>query len=112
MSERKLAHIEIIEDIKPIEGADKIEVAKILGWECVIAKKDNFKGGDMVVYIEVDSILPEKPEYEFLRDRKFRVKTIKLRGQISQGLLLPIYPALTGKPYFGEPRVQIGTDVS
>lgn len=88
--ERKLAHIEEIEWIKPIEGADAIELCGVLGWQCVIAKKDNFKVGDTVVYIEVDSVLPERPEFEFLRDRKFRVRTIKLRGQVSQGLVLPM----------------------
>jgi RNA ligase (TIGR02306 family) len=86
---RNLASVQLIKDIRSIEGADKIEVCDILGWHCVIAKKDNFKIGDKVVYIEVDSIVPEKPEFEFLRDRKFRVKTIKLRGQISQGLVIP-----------------------
>lgn len=88
--ERSLAHIEKIEWIKPIEGADKIELCGILGWQCVIAKKDNFKVGDIVVYIEVDAVLPEAAIFEFLRDRKFRVRTIKLRGQVSQGLVLPI----------------------
>ena len=86
---RNLASVQLIKDIRPIEGADKIEVCDILGWHCVIAKKDNFKIDDKVVYIEVDSIVPEKPEFEFLRDRKFIVKTIKLRGQISQGLVIP-----------------------
>ena len=87
---RKLAHIEKIEWIRPIEGADRIEVCGVLGWECVIAKKDNFKVGDTIIYIEIDSILPERPEFEFLRDRKFRIRTVKLRGQISQGLVLPL----------------------
>lgn len=87
---RKLASIQKIVKISPIEGADKIEVAGVLGWECVVAKKDNFKVGDFIVYIEIDSIVPEKPEFEFLRPRKFRVKTIKLRKQISQGLVIPI----------------------
>lgn len=87
--ERKLAHIEIIESLSPIEGADKIEVAQVLGWQCVV-KKGEFEVGEMVVYIEVDSVMPEKPEYEFLRDRKFRIRTIKLRGQVSQGLVLPL----------------------
>ena len=86
--ERKLAHIEIIEELREIPGADKIEVAKVLGWECVV-KKGEFKKGDIIVYVEVDSVMPEKPEYEFLRDRKFRVRTIKLKGQVSQGLVLP-----------------------
>lgn len=89
MEERKLAHVEIIESLNPIEGADKIEVCTVLGWHLVV-KKDEFKVGDKIVYIEVDSVVPEKPEFEFLRDRKFRVRTIKLRGQISQGLVLPL----------------------
>lgn len=89
MSERKLAHIELITALSPIEKADKIEVATVLGWQCVV-KKEEFKIGDKIIYIEVDSIVPEKPEYEFLRDRKFRVRTIKLRGQVSQGLVIPI----------------------
>lgn len=89
MSERKLAHIEIIEALNPIEGADKIEVAQVLGWQCVV-KKGEFKVGERIIYIEVDSVMPDKPEYEFLRDRKFRIRTIKLRGQISQGLVLPL----------------------
>jgi|WetSurMetagenome_2_1015567.scaffolds.fasta_scaffold61392_2 hypothetical protein len=87
---RKLASIQKILGIKPIEKADVIEVCVIQGWECVIKKSEGFKVGDLVVYIEVDSITPDKPEFEFLRERKFRVRTIKLRGQISQGLVLPI----------------------
>ena len=89
MSERALAHVEQIVDIQPIPNADKIEVATVLGWKVVIAKADNFKIGDKVVYIEIDSRVPERPEFEFLRDRKFRVRTIKLRGQYSQGLIVP-----------------------
>ena len=90
MSERKLAHIETIAEIKPIKGADKIELAYVLGWQCVV-KKGEFKVGDKIIYVEVDSVMPERPEFEFLRDRKFKIKTIKLKGQISQGLVLPIY---------------------
>lgn len=89
MSERKLAHVEIIKNLRPIEGADRIEVAEVLGWECVV-KKGEFNIGDKIIYVEVDSIMPDKPEFEFLRDRKFRIKTIKLKGQISQGLVLPL----------------------
>lgn len=88
--ERKLAHIEKIEWIKPIKDADKIELCGILGWQCVITKKDKFKVGDSVVYIEIDSILPERKEFEFLRERKFRIKTIKLRGELSQGICFPV----------------------
>jgi hypothetical protein len=89
--ERQLATIQVISELRPIPGADNIEVALMsgLGWECVV-KKGEFKKGDIVVYVEVDSVMPDRPEYEFLRDRKFRVKTIKLRGQVSMGLVLPI----------------------
>jgi hypothetical protein len=86
---RKLASVQKILSLTPIEGADKIEMATVLGWELVV-KKGEFNVGDMVVYCEVDSILPEREEFEFLRDRKFRIKTIRLRGQISQGICFPL----------------------
>lgn len=88
-NERSLAHVEIITNIQPIPDAQKIEVATVLGWECVI-KKGEFKIGEKIIYVEVDSVLPDVPEFEFLRDRKFRIRTIKLKGQVSQGLLLPL----------------------
>lgn len=105
MSERMLAHVEQIINIQPIPDADKIEVATVLGWKVVIAKSDNFKVGDKVVYIEIDSKVPERPEFEFLRDRKFRVRTIRLRGQYSQGLILSM-SILGNKDY------DIGADVT
>lgn len=86
---RKLASIRRVAELKPIPGADRIEVALVDGWECVV-KKGEFAVGEQVIYVEIDSIMPEKPEFEFLRDRKFRVRTIKLRKQISQGLVLPV----------------------
>ena len=116
MSERKLAHIELISALSPIEGADNIEVATVLGWQCVV-KKGEFKVGDIIIYVEVDSVMPEKPEYEFLRDRKFRVRTIKLRGQVSQGLVLPlsildIYVKEKGGLKFLKSALQPGDDVT
>lgn len=99
MSERKLVTIEKIEDIRPIVGADAIEVAIVRSWPVVI-KKDQFNVGDWVLYFEIDSFLPIRPEFEFLRKgcykklpsgvEGFRLKTIKLRGQVSQGLLMPL----------------------
>jgi len=101
--ERKLASIRRISDLSPIEGADKIELATIDGWKVVVAKDVNHKIGDLIVYCEVDSFLPIEPEFEFLRkssykkmadgNEGFRLKTIKLRGQISQGLILPLKDA-------------------
>lgn len=86
---RRLATVRVIADKRPIEGADRIETAIVDGWE-VVVKKDEFQVGDKVVYIEIDSIVPEREEFEFLRERKFRVRTIRLRKQISQGLILPL----------------------
>lgn len=95
---RKLATIRKIDDLLPIEGADLILLAKIDGWQCVV-KKSEFKVGDLCVYFEIDSHLPVRPEFEHIRknsfkrmgDREgFRIKTIKLRGQLSQGLALPV----------------------
>jgi len=85
----KLASAERILKIEPIEGADLIQKATVLGWELVI-KKDEFKVGDLAGYIQIDTVAPETPQFEFLRERKFRVRTIKLRKQISQGLLVPL----------------------
>lgn len=80
----------MIRDIQPIPNADRIETATVDGWHVVISKSDNFSVGDSVVYIEIDSKMPPKPEYEFLKSRKYIVKTIKIRGQVSQGLILPL----------------------
>lgn len=88
--ERKLASIQIISDLKPIEGADKIEVATCLGWQCVV-KKGEFKIGDKCIYWEIDSIVDStNPIFEFMKERKFRVKTQKFLKTLSQGLLMPL----------------------
>lgn len=88
-SKRKLASIQTITDLKPIPEADAIEVASVLGWK-VVVKKGEFKVGDKCIYCEIDSILPEAEWTEFLRKNNFRIKTIKLRGQISQGICFPL----------------------
>lgn len=92
---RQLASIQRITDIQPIPGADAIDVATVLGWQ-VVVKKGDFQVGDLAVYVEIDSVLPDLEEYRFLwkfaeqRPNNFRVKTIKLRGQVSQGILFPL----------------------
>jgi len=103
---RKLASIQEISAIKPIEGADAIELVIIKGWQCV-AKKGEFKAHDKCVYFEVDSFLPLEERYEFLRRTSYRnnefmgeglrIKTISMRGEISQGLALPVsaFPEIT-----------------
>jgi hypothetical protein len=87
---RKLASVQKVVKIEPIEGADRIEKCTIEGWEVVVAKSDQFQPDQLVVYFEVDSIVPPKPEFQFLEDRKYRIRTIKLRKQVSQGLVLPL----------------------
>lgn len=97
--QRKLASIRIIDAIEPIPDADAIEVAVLGGWRVVI-KKGEFKPGDLCVYFEIDSFLPTgEPAWQFLVDKSsrtfegvvgHRLRTIKLRGQVSQGLVLPI----------------------
>ena len=96
---RKLASIQRIWSIEPIEGADRIELAHVLGWQCVV-NKGQFSPMELAVYFEVDSFLPIKPEFEFLRSNSYRnsnilgegfkLRTMRFRGKISQGLLLPI----------------------
>ncbi|MCC6370552.1 MAG: RNA ligase (ATP) [Bacteroidia bacterium] len=86
---RKLASIQKILATEAIKDADAIEKATVLGWQLVI-RKGEFKAGDLCVYIEIDSVLPDKPEFEFIRARSNRVKTVKLRGQISQGICFPL----------------------
>jgi RNA ligase (TIGR02306 family) len=97
--ERKLATVKRITDLRPIENADMIELASIGGWNVVVAKNVGHKVGDLVIYCEIDSFLPVREEFEFLRKSSykkmgdqegFRLKTIRLRGQVSQGLILPI----------------------
>jgi len=85
---RKLASIQIITNLVPIENADRIELATVLGWQ-VIVKKGIHSIGELVVYFEIDSILPNIPQFDFL-DGKLRLRTKKLKGVLSQGLVLPI----------------------
>jgi RNA ligase (TIGR02306 family) len=97
---RKLASIRIIDSIGPIDGADAIEVATVGGWK-VVVKKGEFAVGDLAVYLEIDSWVPtelapflskgkEPREFEGIKGE--RLRTVKLRGQLSQGLLLPLEP--------------------
>ncbi len=109
---RKLASIQTIDKLEPIANADAIEKATILGWQCVV-KKGEFKEGDRCVYLEIDSVLPDKPEFEFMRPRKFRVRTIRLRGQISQGLVFPLsFVPEAERKLIEEGDWKLGTDVS
>ena len=95
---RKLVTLRKISDISPIPDADLIEVVTIDGWK-VVTKKGEFAKNDPCLYFEIDSVLPIKSQFEFLRKSSyiktdlyegFRLKTVKLRKQVSQGLVLPL----------------------
>lgn len=108
---RKLASVEKIVDIQPIEGKDKIELTKVLGWN-VVVQKGEFKLGDLCVYIEPDTLLPEKEEFEFLRKRcyskkygGFRIRVMKLGSIYSQGIVFPL-------SILDSTKVKEGQDVS
>ncbi len=118
---RTLASIQQIAAVEPIPGADAILRAHVLGWWVVI-KAGEYVPDDKVVYCEIDSLLPERPEFEFLRKSSFRaavdqgdgfqrpagfrIKTIRLRGQVSQGICFPLSVLPEGTP------TDVGTDVT
>ncbi|MDR0598019.1 MAG: RNA ligase (ATP) [Treponema sp.] len=104
---RSLVTIRRIKAVTAIPESDFLETVHIMGWQCVV-KKGEFKEGDLGVYFEVDSFLPLEPRYEFLRSssyrenddngKGFRIRTAKMRGQLSQGLFLSLsqFPELEG----------------
>jgi len=104
---RSLVTIQKVKEISAIPDSDFLELAHVMGWQCVV-KKGEFKEGDFGVYYEVDSFLPIDERYEFLRTSSyrdnadngegFRIRTMRMRGQLSQGLLLPLdkFPELEG----------------
>lgn len=110
---RKLASIQTVNAVEPIPNADAIERVRVLGW-WVVVKKGEFAVGDRIVYCEIDSLLPERPEFEFLRKNcfktaidqggqevqraGFRIKTVRLRGQVSQGICFPLAVLPPGTP--------------
>lgn len=119
---RKLATIRVIQDIRPIEGADAIECAVVGGWT-VVVKKGEFVPGELAVYLEIDSWVPtnlapflskgtEPREYNGVKGE--RLRTVKLRGTTSQGLLLPmdVIAQAHGVTYYPPDAYQEGTDVT
>ncbi len=96
---RKLASVQRIVSVDPIAGADRIEIATVLGWRCVV-KKGEVAPGELCVYFEIDSFLPIDERFEFLRQGSyknsellgegFRLRTQRFRGEVSQGLVLPL----------------------
>ncbi|MDQ1336307.1 MAG: ligase [Thermodesulfobacteriota bacterium] len=118
---RKLASVQRVLEIRPIEQADLIELVKIQGWQCV-TKKGEFRVGDLGVYLEVDAIPPDTETFQFLwqprakpdpfavvaplppqpRPPNFHIRTVKLRGVLSQGLFLPLHLFSLGDVHEGD----------
>lgn len=90
-NERELAYLVQVDNITSM-NADRLECAHIGGWHCVVGKGE-FRVGDPAVYFEVDSQLPDVAPFskmDFLRSKNFKIKTQKIRGEYSQGLLMPV----------------------
>lgn len=90
--ERELAYLVKIDEVTPISGYDRVELAHVGGWTVVVGKGE-FKAGDPAVYFEIDSQLPEKPPFsdmEFLVKKHYKIKTQKMCKSISQGLLMAV----------------------
>lgn len=81
---RKLASVQAITNIRPIEGKDNIEQVNINGWNIIVRKAENYKEGDLCVYFEIDSLLPKRPEFEFLESKKYIIKTMKIWADVSK----------------------------
>lgn len=122
---RQLATIQTIAEVQPIDGADSIEKVRVNDWWCV-AKKGEFKEGDLCVYFEIDSLLPkDNPAFAFLEKgtktkrmtvdgveyEGYRLKTVRLRGQISQGLALPV-ETFRDVGFFKATTRMVGEDVT
>jgi RNA ligase (TIGR02306 family) len=106
-----LATVQKISSLSPIDGADRIELAKMEGleWQCVV-QKGLYKIGDRVAYITIDSICPESaPWAQFLKDRHFRVRTIRLKKVLSQGLIIPLSDLTSQLP---ESVFPVGYDIT
>lgn len=84
-----LATIQKVTNVRKHPGADALDLVQVLGWQ-VVTKRNEYKENDLCVYVCIDSILPEKPEFEFLRNKNFRIKPIRLRGEESAGIIFPL----------------------
>ena len=87
--QRELCYLVTIDEIKPIEGKDRVECAVVGGWT-IMVRKGQFKPGDVGIYFEIDSKVPVRPEFEFLAAKHYKIKTQKYGNFYSQGLLMSV----------------------
>lgn len=102
-NERELCYVVIVDDVLPIEGKDRVECAKVGGWT-IMVRKGQFHPGDVGIYFEIDSKVPEKEPFEFLESKKYKIKTQRYKTPngffYSQGLLM--HPSDFGWESFSE----------
>jgi RNA ligase (TIGR02306 family) len=84
-----LATIQRVKNVHFCPDSDNLDLIQILGWQ-VVVRRNEFRENDLVVYIAIDTVLPERPEFEFLRNKHFRIKPIRLRKQGSAGIVFPL----------------------
>lgn len=103
-----LAYVAEIRDVNPIPKYDRVEYAHVNNWGVIVSKSDNFKSGDKCIYFEIDSKCPDTDErFKFLEKRNYKIKTIKMCGVYSQGLIMP----LSAFDEFSS-DVEVGTDAT
>lgn len=96
---RKLATVQIISDVQPHPTFEKYCLLTVLGWQVVDSVLSNYKVGDKIVYFEIDSALPkDRAEFQFMSSYKFKVRTIRLKGELSQGLVMRLPEAEEHEP--------------
>lgn len=86
---KNLATIQKVVAVQPHNNAENLELVTVLGWQ-VVTKRGEFKENDLCVYVVIDTVLSERPEFEFLRNKHFRIKPIRLRGEVSNGICFPL----------------------
>ena len=102
---RQLASIKEIGAIYPIEGKDRIVLAQVDGWQVIVQKSD-YVVGSKCIFCEIDSVFPPKPEFEFLKSKNYRIKTMKMSGILSQGICFPLSILPQNRDY------KVGDDVT
>lgn len=111
-NQRELAYIVTIDEIRPIPNYDRVEHARVGGW-WVVVKKDQFKVGDLAIYIEVDAKVPAEEPFMFLESKKFKIKTQKMCKVLSQGLLMaPADFKDTSLDFVGDRILEVGQFVT
>ncbi len=105
---RALCYVATLDEIRPIEGYDRVQHGRTAGWWCIINKADEMEVGDKIVYFEVDSKVPATEQFAFLEKRNYKIKTLKMCKVLSQGLIMPLWAF----PQFDYEDTPVGTDLT